>query len=277
MRKLWIGMLACFCLAGLAGCKRGEVQDGTRVLVVGNSLTYTNNLPAMLTAIAEANGKEMQVDMIVAGGATLSQHLQAGSLERVLGDGDVDVVVFQERGGVLGCYRWTEQLADGCENSRKAHRVLGSLASERQARTVLLGTYQIDERASVDLERNEAETAAAAHIEGVVHVSESFRKGMQRFPNAEWLDEDGMHPGDDLTMLMAIKLYHQIFDSWPAPGHVEVGGVDYAPDDHFVLSGSPSRAENGASAIVRRFGSDHMGILMRIAKESSGGDRRRSP
>ncbi|HET6913028.1 MAG TPA: hypothetical protein VFH71_06760 [Rhodanobacteraceae bacterium] len=55
-----------------------------RILFVGNSLTYVGNLPAVLDALATANGRRVQSDMIVKGGATLTQWLARGSVQKAL-------------------------------------------------------------------------------------------------------------------------------------------------------------------------------------------------
>lgn len=51
----------------------------TRTLFVGNSLTYVGNLPAVFSALSSANGRTVTGDMIVRGGATLSQRVANGS------------------------------------------------------------------------------------------------------------------------------------------------------------------------------------------------------
>ncbi|HEV2607796.1 MAG TPA: hypothetical protein VGT79_07430, partial [Xanthomonadaceae bacterium] len=70
---------------------------------MGNSLTYVGNLPAVLGALAAANGRSLQADMIVKGGATLTERLGDGSVTRVLARRHYDFVVLQERGGDFLC------------------------------------------------------------------------------------------------------------------------------------------------------------------------------
>ena len=58
-----------------------------RLLFVGNSLVYVGNLPAVFDALARRNGRSVQSDMLVKGGATLSDRLEDGSVESALGEG----------------------------------------------------------------------------------------------------------------------------------------------------------------------------------------------
>lgn len=87
MSAAWLKWLSCWMLlvamSLLAACSgpREEVQL-QRLLFVGNSLTYVGNLPAVYSALAIDNGHAVASDMIVRGGATLSQRVDDGSVAR---------------------------------------------------------------------------------------------------------------------------------------------------------------------------------------------------
>jgi hypothetical protein len=49
-------------------------QEQVKVLFVGNSLTYSNDLPGMFKELAVAGGKDVFVDGILLGGVTLREH-----------------------------------------------------------------------------------------------------------------------------------------------------------------------------------------------------------
>jgi len=71
----------------------------TRILFIGNSYTTRNNLPRLvagLAADAEAS-REVQVETIFAGGASLRRHWNAGVAQRTLAARRFDVVVLQEQ------------------------------------------------------------------------------------------------------------------------------------------------------------------------------------
>jgi len=71
----------------------------TRILFIGNSYTTRNNLPRLvagLAADAEAS-REVQVETIFAGGASLRRHWNAGVAQRTLATRRFDVVVLQEQ------------------------------------------------------------------------------------------------------------------------------------------------------------------------------------
>lgn len=217
-------MLAALLLA-CAACSRGpEPGAEQRVLFVGNSLVYVGNVPAVYAALASANGHPTRSDMIVRGGATLSQRLADGAVARALAAGDYDVLVLQERGGDLMCGFGP----DACEASQAALASLAALADQHGARAVLLGTYQPEPAASRRLVEAEAAAARRVDIE-YVEVSETFAGLRQRHPGYLWFDADGMHPGRELALLNAVQLHRTLHGAPPAPAALTVTAPIYAP------------------------------------------------
>ncbi|MGY1530567.1 hypothetical protein [Luteimonas sp. A649] len=181
-----------------------------RVLFVGNSLTYVGNVPAIYSALAVANGRPAISDMIVQGGATLTQRVSDGTVARALAGGEYTALVLQERGGDLICSFGPESCAD----SRAAIQTLAHLANQKGVSVVLLGTYQPNPVASQDLVEKEAAAAKEAGIL-YVEVSEKLRKLRSVAPELTWFASDGMHPGRDLALLNAVLVHQALHDSLP--------------------------------------------------------------
>jgi len=68
-----------------------------RILFVGNSFTSRNNLRGILAGLAKERGLEVEHRLISAGGASLRQHLNAGTALAAIADGGFDTVVLQEQ------------------------------------------------------------------------------------------------------------------------------------------------------------------------------------
>jgi hypothetical protein len=67
-----------------------------RVLFVGNSYTYVNDLPAVVHALGAATpGAAVDVDSVTAGGAGLMNHWEMGDARVKIMSGDFDAVVLQ--------------------------------------------------------------------------------------------------------------------------------------------------------------------------------------
>jgi hypothetical protein len=76
-------------------------QQTKRVLFLGNSYTYVNNLPQLLADIANSTGKTLIFDMSAPGGYYLGEHLtNPTSLEKIA-SGNWDNVVLQEQSMAL--------------------------------------------------------------------------------------------------------------------------------------------------------------------------------
>ncbi len=75
----------------LGGCA-GEADHN--VLFIGNSYTHTNDMPAMVREIADANDVTIKTTMIAPAGAFLDEHLRSPDVVNALRSGDYDTVVF---------------------------------------------------------------------------------------------------------------------------------------------------------------------------------------
>ncbi|WP_118972986.1 PKD domain-containing protein [Taibaiella koreensis] len=94
----WKACFACFVLLHIAGIVHGQKK---RVLFVGNSYTYTNNLPQMVKNVAASAGDTVECDMSAAGAAAWYQHLDStitvlATLSKIR-QGGWDYVVLQEQ------------------------------------------------------------------------------------------------------------------------------------------------------------------------------------
>ena len=89
------------CVAEIFTSALAEESSNLRVLFVGNSLTYYNDVPGLVRQMSRSADQSVDIDveMLAAGGASIAQHIQAGHLQRYLRDGDFDFVVFQDIGG----------------------------------------------------------------------------------------------------------------------------------------------------------------------------------
>lgn len=69
----------------------------TRVLFIGNSYTYSNDLPGMFTQLAASMGETVQTQMVAPGGYTFQGHATYAQTQAALAQGNWDFVVLQEQ------------------------------------------------------------------------------------------------------------------------------------------------------------------------------------
>lgn len=220
MRALILIFLLAFVCAGCRASST-DVQPAS-VLFVGNSLTYVGNLPAVFSALASSNGKPIQTDMIVRGGATLHQRVDDGSVALALSSKRYTAIVLQERGGdLMGLFG-----RDAEAQSRKAIEDLARLGLEQGVKVVLLGSYQPHPWASKQLVRGESAAAEAAGVPYIA-ISEALQELRVAEPEFIWLAPDQSHPGKDLTLLNAVLLHRALFGSLPSPSALTVKAPIY--------------------------------------------------
>jgi hypothetical protein len=225
-RRWWLAFLFCPLLL-VAGITHAADKP-VRVLFVGNSLTYVGNLPAVFATLARGNGRDVHADMLVKGGATLTQWLDSGAVQRALDARHYDYVVLQERGNDFAC-GFGPQV---CKDSRHALRALSSAIRADHAKPVLLGTYQVGREASQAIVAAESK---AAHDNGLPYIAVSGRlnAGREQFPYVDWFAKAG-HPGHDLVLLEAVLLYKQLYGVLPPANALHVRAPMFVPGSAFA-------------------------------------------
>lgn len=229
MRRFSISIILLVAI-GCTSCLHAKpAPDFVRVLFVGNSLVYVGNLPAVFDALATANGRKIQSDMLVKGGASLSDRVADGSVERALATKHYDYVVLQERGGDMLCGFGPSS----CKNAVTSLGILADSALRHSAKPTLLGTYQDLPEASASLVQAEESAATRLSI-SYVPLSERFQVARVAAPKANWLFKDGMHPGHDLILLEAALLYQDLFRRLPSHKGFTVIATMYTPHSEFA-------------------------------------------
>ncbi|MEM7289612.1 MAG: DUF4886 domain-containing protein, partial [Pseudomonadota bacterium] len=108
---------------GLFGYSQSTGSDTqpVRVLFVGNSLTFQNDMPSLVSKLAGSKGIFVVHDTVAAGGAKLSDHASNPKLADKIRETNWDFVVFQEQSQMPGfpeiqleaeVYPFAKELAD---------------------------------------------------------------------------------------------------------------------------------------------------------------------
>ena len=188
----------------------GAEQRVVRVLFVGNSLTYVNDLPAAFATIYQASQPDTKVEteMLAQGGALLREHLDAGALRSLLGRERFDIVVLQELGGLPLC----PDDFPPCKDSPQALRDAAAAVRAANSRPVWFATWQALPSAQEELSRRVSTLARELQIDTV-----DVGAAMQRVaPNMRrhLVVQDG-HPRPLGTWLAASALVANITGTLP--------------------------------------------------------------
>jgi hypothetical protein len=102
-----VRLLAALCLVAVSACSGAGSTAGAcpdapasaclRVLFLGNSYTYVNDLPATFARLAESAGRQVQTAMVANGGETLDQHAASSDSRSLISSRRWNYVVLQEQ------------------------------------------------------------------------------------------------------------------------------------------------------------------------------------
>ncbi len=220
-------ILATCCLALICfGCSAGTPCDGAqhpaacvRVLFIGNSFTYVNDLPGMFAKLAEAGGRRAEVDMAAPGGWTLAQHANSADSLGKIKSSKWNFVVLQEQSTIpaFGQIRRQEMYP--------AVRILIQNIRKAGASPLLFVTwarrdgwpeqgYRNYADMQVEIERGYAGVAQELNVP-VAPVGNAWLDATRLSPPVELWQADGSHPSEPGTYLAAAVFYAVIFGQSP--------------------------------------------------------------
>ncbi|MFT3806930.1 hypothetical protein [Arenimonas sp.] len=191
-----------------------QVQSAapTRVLFVGNSYTYVNNLPALFVALANAQPgrNSYEADLIAAPGGSIAERWQDGVAAGEIASGRWQVLVLQERGGQLACLGKPNARSEPeCQAIVAAHRKFAALAKRHGMRVLLFGTWGPDAIWQGQLSRGLRKLADATSAEAV-DIGADVRAYGEAHAETKLYTDSTLHPALDASLLAAGRLYRQI-------------------------------------------------------------------
>lgn len=263
--RLACGLFAACILPAMPSVVRGDepARPIVRVLLAGNSLLYVNNTPGLLRGIAtsQPDGPTIETASLLAPGSTLSEHLHRGRLQTLLQQGGWDVLVLQERGGLLACMTDSETRDDReCRASRLAHRRLLAMAREHDVPVLLLGTWGPGDRWQARLDAGLEAIACNAGCRRVF-IGHWLQETARDQPALQPFSADAaMHPNPAGSLLIAARLYRTITGRELQPRPLRLSLTLWPPqvpidpmqplESQDALEMAPQRLDISADALV---------------------------
>ena len=177
------------------------------VLFIGNSLTYSNDLPGLLAALIDDAGLgPAQLESLASPNYGLQDHWALGNATEAIGLGPWDVVVLQQG----------PSATEGRPSLLEYSEIFADQAAAVGARTAL---YMVWPSADRDFDFDgvaESYTMAAERVDGLLFpVGEAWRLAWQRDPDLALYGPDGFHPTESATYLAAMVMFEQIANRSP--------------------------------------------------------------
>lgn len=251
-KRLWLIVFACVCLLGFTSVKAGASNDffdtykarlarpvkkNPRILMVGNSHTYYNQMPAMLKTICRADGIHAYIESYTISGHSLYQwaypnnlsggdKMQSKKLFRALQTKNWDYIVLQGN---------TREMFSGSAQTGRAVKKLLSLMKSKRAQIIFYQTWAMQKGHSAyahGTSVSEYQQRIIANYNNlankfhgaVASAGVAFRRGESLLPQVSLYVSDKKHASREGSYLAACVLYSTMFRTKAKGTISSVGG-----------------------------------------------------
>lgn len=198
-------------------------QDSAKVLFIGNSYTYFNNLPGMLTDLSTSLGDYVQPTSQVAGGATFQDHATNPATYTAINSADWDFVVLQAQSQEPSfpdsqvnseTLPFAEQMADSIRNNSICSNILMFMTWGREngdPQWVPISTFD-----GMNSRLRNAYIRMADSIDASISpVGVAWKYVRDNYPSIQLYSPDGSHPSLEGSYLAACTFYASLFRKSP--------------------------------------------------------------
>jgi hypothetical protein len=211
-----------------------------RVLFVGNSYTYTNNLPQLLSLVATSMGDTLVSDISAPGGYTFKNHFENATTRSKIAAGNWDFVVLQAQSQEPAFS--DEQVATGTiPYAQKLDSLIKSVNPCTETAFFLTWGRKDGDASNCPFyppictfsgmqDKLSERYLHMAQICGamLVPVGEVWRKMRTQYPNEELYSSDGSHPALSGSYLTSLVFYQSLFRNVPLPNVYRPTGISAA-------------------------------------------------
>lgn len=185
-----------------------------RILFIGNSLTYANDLPGMVCALARSTGRKVICEAVAKPDFGLEEHWRDGEARKAIGRG-WDVVILQQGPSALRESR--VMLIDYARRFDAEIKKTG-------ARTALYMVWPSRQRRGDFAGVSQSYAAAARSVNGtLLPAGDAWLAAWKEDSKLPLYDNDGFHPSPMGSYLAAMVIYRQLFG--PIPATPVMGGA----------------------------------------------------
>jgi hypothetical protein len=234
-------------LADVPVCSAAEKQSGClRVLFIGNSYTYYNRMPEMLSQLAASANRKLIAGMVTYPAWTLRDHVKSDSTLSAIRTSRWDYVVIQEQSQIPAnvAQRETQMFPAAVQ--------LAAIAQLAGAKPVLYLTWPrqngwpengMPDPASMQTELNRGYVQLSTRLVGarIAPVGPAWVNVVRENPGIGLWDSDGSHPKAAGSYLAANVFYATIYGLSPR-------GLKYVPN--FVTPAEASVIQDAATNAV---------------------------
>lgn len=188
-------------------CTTLDQGDEIRILLIGNSYSFYNDLPDLLASLVSVNHMPAQAHIVARNGASLEDHWRDGDAVRLLRTQPWDFVLLQERSSIV---------RDQTERAASFATLFDREIRSAGAKTLLYvtparkGDHAMQEMVDRGYERIARNLDAT-----IVPVGSAFQRAYAEMPEVTLYAADGIHPSLEGTWLATYVFYMALFEKLP--------------------------------------------------------------
>jgi hypothetical protein len=220
-------------LLGIVAPAVAQTSTATRVLFIGNSYTFFNNLPSLFAHLAGSATppRRVHAQMIVRGGGTLQNAWENQAAVETIRAGHWDYVVLQEQStlGKAGISNGKVRI-NSPANFHKYARLFDAEIRKSGARTVFYMTWARQNSPESQPQLTSAYETIGRELNGIVApVGLAWQEALKKDPTLQLYRPDKSHPTPTGSYIAACVLYAAIFNDSTAglASNVFAKPVDY--------------------------------------------------
>lgn len=224
IRRASFALVLCFLVT--SGCTAADQKDSgkLRVLFIGNSYTYFNNLPELLAqlAVSAKPPQHIETQMVVRGGWTLKMHWEDGAALKALQQDKWDYVVLQEQSLLP---------INDPETMHNYARLFDAEIKKSGAKTIFYLTWARQDHPEMQGKLNDAYMSIARELGALVApVGMAWQNAFKENSKTVFHIEDKSHPNAAGSYIAACVLYATIYGKSPESlsGHITGKVIDIA-------------------------------------------------
>jgi len=211
------------------------VETAIRLLLVGNSLTAANDLPAMLESMGRAAGITIECVVVAKPDFSLEDHWNDGEARKTIARGGWTHVVLQQGPSALP------------ESRVLLNHYVGKFDAEIRRVKATPALFMVWPAAvrSGDFDDVSRSYAGAADLIGglLLPAGDAWRAAWKRDPSLGLYGPDGFHPSRLGSYLAALTIFHRLTGTFPPrPSEVPLRDFEILRAAVFDVSPPPSRA-----------------------------------
>ncbi len=173
------------------------------ILFIGNSLTYSNNLPKQVRYIAKEAGISIKTDMIAIANYALIDHLNDGEIQKKITTKKFDFVVIQQG---------PSSQEEGKKLLLEASTKISALCQKQNSKMVLFMVWpSLEYYQTFDDVINNYREVAKINNAILCPVGEAWKTHFNKTNNFDYYGPDGFHPSSKGSQIAAKIIVESLF------------------------------------------------------------------